>query len=107
MSRPLFTYAVDAKHGDRWVSLVSGSTWDFCTGFYLAKREGPPPRLAFRVVRDDGKVCDESTEDLRAGLGQVAGFPTAEQHEAAAQRALDAAAWVREKAAKRAAREGR
>lgn len=68
----------------------------FLLGYMFGRADGPPPRLAMRVVRSDGKVVDERPADTEVSIGMVAGWPTPEQYEAAAERALATAAKIRE-----------
>jgi len=49
------------------------------------------------MVRSDGKIVDEVQAFDDVGIGQVAGWPTAEQYELAAERALEKAKKIREK----------
>ena len=53
------------------------------------------PRLAHQIVSPKGKVLDEMPERTDVSIGMVAGWPTAEQYEAAAKRALEKAASIR------------
>jgi hypothetical protein len=53
------------------------------------------PRLAHRIVKPEGKVVREIEEGTEVRIGQVAGWPTAEQYEAAAKRALERAEAIR------------
>jgi hypothetical protein len=48
------------------------------------------------MVRSDGKIVRELTEYEDVGIGMIAGFPTAEQYERAAERALERARKIRE-----------
>jgi len=58
---------------------------------------GQMPRLHLRLVRSDGKIMDEIEAHDDVGIGQVAGWPTAEQYESAAERALERARKIRER----------
>jgi hypothetical protein len=95
MGRPKYTYAVEAQRGADWLTIADDETRDFCLGYLAALRQCPGPRLAVRVTRSDGRLCDESGAVERVGLGMVAGWPTAEQYERAAERALEQAREVR------------
>jgi hypothetical protein len=79
----------------KWYSVLKDTTVNFCRGYILGKHDAPPPRLSFRLVRSDGKVMDVTPADLDVSVGMVAGFPTAEQYEAAAARAIEKAQVIR------------
>ena len=104
MGRPKYTYAIEAERGDVWRVIIDAETRDFCLGYIASHRQHPSPRVSVRLVRSDGKVLDTSVGEERASLGMVAGFPTAEQYELAAERALACAKEVRERAKLDAAR---
>ena len=67
----------------------------YCSGYLAAVQEGPTPRLAHRIVRDDGKVMEDLGAVEHVGIGAHAGFPTAEQYEQAAKVALQRACDIR------------
>ncbi|MGB1016847.1 MAG: hypothetical protein ACPG4T_22090 [Nannocystaceae bacterium] len=67
----------------------------YCSGYLAAVQEGPTPRLAHRIVRDDGKVMEELGAVEHVGVGACAGFPSAEQYEQAAKVALQRACDIR------------
>jgi hypothetical protein len=58
--------------------------------------KGEMPRIHLRMVRSDGKIIREITEYDDVGIGMITGFPTAEQYERAAERALERARKIRE-----------
>lgn len=88
------SYHIECLTIGKWLKLFSGGL-QFLQG-YLDARSESSPRLAHRIMRSDGKIVEqiEAREDVSVGM--VAGFPTAEQYEAAAQRALSKAAVIRE-----------
>lgn len=86
------TYSVEALSMDRWARLFT-DTRDFCLG-YLTCAQYDHPRLAMRLIRSDGKVVHELRADYEVCVGQIAGWPTPEQYEAAAKRALEKAARI-------------
>ena len=75
---------------------IKDRTRDYCQG-YLDALRGSYPRENVRLVRSDGKVMDELQAYSEVAIGQVAGFPTPEQYEQAAQRALLRAAEIRQR----------
>ena len=98
-------YQVQAKWGDEWRVLFSESSRAYCQGYIARCRDEPMPRLAWRIVDSKtGRVIEEVSPRAEVDLGMVAGWPTAEQYEAAAARAMEAAARIREMGARR--REG-
>jgi hypothetical protein len=104
MSKAKYTYAVEAEWLEGWRPIIDAETRDFCRGYVASHRHHPGPRVTVRTVRSDGMVFDCAPGEERASLGMVAGFPTAEQYERAAERALASAAEVREREARRKAR---
>lgn len=97
-----YTYAIETYYLDKWAVIVR-DTRDFCLG-YLARVTDYSPRNAYRLVRSDGKVTHESPACAEVSVGQVAGYPTPEQYESAAKRALAQAAAIRERQAREDAR---
>lgn len=67
-----------------------------CTAYIMGMRDSWPPHRAMRVIRSDGRVMEEWPQQTEVSVGMVAGWPTAEQYEAAAQRALEKAKKIRE-----------
>jgi ferritin-like metal-binding protein YciE len=62
---------------------------------YLDARKDASPRPAYRIIRSDNKVMEETADIGHLSIGQVAGWATAEQYEIAAQKALAQAAAIR------------
>ena len=76
----------------------------FCVGYAFAHHDGPSPRLACRVVHaQTGKVAESFPACTEVGIGMVAGWPTPEQYESTAERALAHAAAIRASRARRPA----
>ena len=89
------TYSIARLYNEEWYSLIKEEYLQYCLG-WLDRAQDQSPRPAYRLVRSDGKVVRLMPEREDVSIGQVAGFPTAEQYEAAAQRALEKAAAIRE-----------
>jgi len=89
------TYTIETLFGDKWMPIIKGEYLQYCLG-WLDRAQKHSPRPAYRLVRSDGRILKLLTEREDVSIGLVAGFPTAEQYEAAAQRALDKAAKIRE-----------
>lgn len=89
------TYSIETLFGDKWMPIVKNAHKQYCLGWMDCVRERAP-RPAFRIVRSDGMTLLVLPEREDVSIGQVAGFPTAGQYEAAAQRALEKAAAIRE-----------
>jgi hypothetical protein len=79
---------------NKWVKLFT-DTRDFCSG-YLTHAQHSSPRNAMRIVRSDGKIVFDSPESEDVSVGMIASWPTPEQYECAAERALKEAARIRE-----------
>jgi hypothetical protein len=73
----------------KWYSVLKDTTVNFCRGYMLGKQDASPPRLSFRLV------------------GMVAGWPTPEQYEAAAARAIERAKSIRAQNEQDERRQGR
>ena len=87
-------YRVQSLFMGQWVNITRGPLM-FCRGYLDAKSEHSP-MLAHRILRSDGKVVEELEAEEDVSVGMIAGWPTAGQYEAAAQRALDKAKAIRE-----------
>ncbi len=90
------TYHIECPCLGKWNPFIKGRSRGYCDGYMDAMR-GQLPRLHLRMVRSDGKIVDEVEAFDDVGIGQVAGWPTAEQYELAAERALEKAKKIREK----------
>lgn len=93
-----YSYTIESFSVGKWRSILS-DTRDFCLG-YLSACKQDAPRNSYRLIRSDGKVLSEVPANLDVNIGMIAGWPTPEQYEAAAQRALAMAAHIREERAK-------
>lgn len=91
-----YTYTIQTCYLDKWLDIVH-DTRDFCLGFLHARKD-QGPRNAYRLIRSDGKIIEEIPVEPDVFIGMVAGWPTPEQYEEAAQCALDKAAKIREQA---------
>lgn len=63
----------------------------YLAGYLACVRSSPGPRLAHRLVRDDGREVDSTPAVEQVSIGMVAGWPTADQYQAAADTALERA----------------
>lgn len=96
-------YALEVERQGAWYPILHDDSRAYLEGYLAARKEGGGPRLAFRVVRcADGRVIADCTAVEDVSIGQVAGMPTAEQYEAAAEVALQRAAVIRAAAARKA-----
>lgn len=82
----------------KWLKILQGSR-EYCQGFLNARKDYAP-RNAYRIVRSDGKIMEECPAREDVDIGQIAGWPTAEQYEAAANKALARAKAIRERASR-------
>ena len=80
----------------KWLKIMQGSL-QYCQGF-LDARKDYAPRNAYRLMRSDGRVMEEVPAREDVNIGQIAGWPSAEQYEAAANKALERAKAIRERA---------
>lgn len=75
---------------------IKQSSLEYLRGYFDAMAN-QSPRLAHQIVSLKDKVLDEMPERTEVSIGQVAGWPTAEQYEAAAKRALEKAEAIRKR----------
>ena len=95
---------IESYYLNQWCKIADYVTRQFAQGVLWAT-EYDAPRLAYRVVRiEDGKVTDERPANDEVSVRMIAGFPTAEQYERAAERAMERAKAIREREAKDEAR---
>lgn len=80
----------------KWLKILQGSL-QYCQGF-LDARKDYAPRNAYRLMRSDGRVMEEVPARDDVNIGQIAGWPSAEQYESAANKALERAKAIRERA---------
>lgn len=67
-------------------------TW--AEGWLAHHREAPGPRLAYRLVRSDGKVIETIPGREEVSIGMVAGWPSWQQYAHAAAKALQRASQI-------------
>lgn len=92
--RKTYSIELEAEHG--WRTAVSEVSLPYIMGWYHCYCRAPGPRLAAKVVGPDGVVAQTPALD-QVSIGQVAGFPAAEQFERAAGQALEMARAIRER----------
>ena len=101
-----YTYRIEVHDGAKWVGCPTlrdvAKTWG--EGWIAHHRESRGPRPGLRLVRDDGRVMDEAPTLTEASIGMIAGFPTAQQYEDAAERCLEQARLIREREARQGSR---
>lgn len=86
-------YIIESLFEGKWVKIKEDNL-SFCKG-WLDCKSYQMPRNALRIVSQSGKVVQQIDEKTELGIGMVAGWPTAEQYEAAADRALKQAERIR------------
>ena len=91
-----YTYHIECPFLEGWNPFIKGRSRGYCDGYMDAMR-GQLPRVHLRLVRSDGKIMDEVQEHDDVGIGMIAGWPTAEQYERAAERALERARKIRDR----------
>ena len=101
MSSPKHNYRLEIFVRDAWRTIVVGRL-AYLEGWLDAARERPGPRPALRLVRSDGRVMAEAGAKINVSIGQVVGFATPEQYEAAAAVELETARQLREHEQRRA-----
>lgn len=98
-----YIYSVESFYLEKWCRVFKDATREYCEG-YLDGYRHEAPRNAMRIVRDDGKVVREIAANEDVAIGMIAGWPTPEQYERAAAKALEKAARIRERMAREEAR---
>jgi hypothetical protein len=96
MAKHTYSVQVYIEASAQWHSIVTDESRGFAEGYALGHMDLSAPRLALRVIRDDGKVMQDSAARRELALGMIAGFPTPEQYELAAAEALESARRLRE-----------
>ena len=89
-----YTYCIECPCLGKYNRFIKDRSKHYCEGYMDAMR-GQLPRIHLRMVRSDGKVMDEIEAFDDVGIGMVAGWPTAQQYELAAERALERAKIIR------------
>lgn len=97
MSR--YTYHLEAHHRGAWRRLHGEVSRGYGEGYLACMRSIAGPTLAYRLVRSDGRVIDETNGKEEATVGAVAGWPTWQQYASAAARALECSRRVHREAA--------
>lgn len=92
-----YTYRIETYYLDKWWTLIEASR-QFCEGFIWARKDDAP-HSHFRLIRSDDKIVHDLPAVKEVSVGMVAGFPTPEQYERAAQEALAKAAALRSRIA--------
>ena len=93
-----YTYRFEFQdHTGQWYEAIwlKYETLTFLKGYLWGRRDAPPPRLGMRIVRNDGKVVEESKANDELDIGIIAGWPTPEQYERAAERSIKQAEYIR------------
>ena len=91
------TYGIEVERAPgSWVTLLAMQRLDYARGYLHGRDDAGGLRLAMRLVDSDGRVVD-SREARGLDIGQIAGWPTAEQYERAAAEAMERARRIRER----------
>ncbi len=86
---PRWEYKIEAEHKGKSVPLLGYTGGlEYLRGVLAHHREAPGPRLAYRIVRSDGRVMEIVSSREEASIGMVLGWPTANQYAQAAINAL-------------------
>ena len=91
-----YDYYIETFSCGGWIKMLHGSR-QYCQGF-LDARKDYSPSSPYRLMRPDGKVIERVLAREDVSIGQVAGWPTAEQFERAADKALERAKAIRARA---------
>lgn len=98
MSARKYSYAIELEDDTgRWFTLagLNDVPLQYANGFVDARREAAGPTRPTRIVRSDGKIMYSHDGREECSIGLVAGWPSPEQYEAAAARALEKARRIR------------
>lgn len=98
MNRPRYTYRLEIDIDGEWFcpAGMEDTHLAFLRGYAMGRFDTPAPRRGIRIVRSDGKIMEEYQAATEVNIGMIAGWPTPEQYEAAAERALETAQKIRE-----------
>ena len=100
---PKYTYSIESFYLGKWCSVAKYASRDYCEG-YLDHYRYEAPRNEMRILRSDGKVVRDLGPFDDVSVGMIAGWPTPEQYERAAAKAIEKAANIRERMAREEAR---
>lgn len=89
-----YTYKLECLVGEKWCKFKEGDL-RYLEG-YIDSHKDSSPRCALQIIRSDGRIIESVAAREDVSVGMIAGWPTPEQYEAAAQRALDKAKALRE-----------
>ena len=98
-----YTYDIESFYLGKWCRVTQYASRDYCEG-YLDHCRYDAPRNEMRILRSDGKIVREICQFDEVSIGMIAGFPTPEQYERAAEFALEKAANIRKRMAREEAR---
>lgn len=96
MSKVKHIYHLESYHLDKWLRFKYDIPLQYAQG-WLDCYKNNAPRLHTRLMRSDGKIIQEVEEHKDVSIGMIAGWPSAQQYEAAAQKALEKAREIRER----------
>jgi hypothetical protein len=96
------TYHLEIPYLETWRKFEEGPK-SYCDG-YMDAMTGQHPGIHLRMMRSDGKITREIKANDDVCIGMVAGWPTAEQYERAAEAALERARKIRENQANKTTR---
>ena len=88
-----YDYHIESFAISKWLKIKTASL-QYCLGF-LDARKDYAPRNAYRLIRSDGKIIEEFPAVEDVSIGQITGWPTAEQYERAANKAIERAKIIR------------
>jgi len=91
-----YDYHLESFAHGKWLKILEGSR-QYCQGFLDARKDYSPSN-AYRLMRSDGKMIERVLAREDVCIGHVAGWPTAEQFERAADRAYERARAIRARA---------
>lgn len=86
-----YTYRIHVFSREKWVAVSREMPKTYGDGYLAHHRGAPGPRCAMRLVRSDGRIVAEVPALEEAGIGIVAGGPTAAQYLQAARRCIELA----------------
>tara|TARA_R110000868_G_scaffold248674_1_gene505227 strand:- start:311 stop:625 length:315 start_codon:yes stop_codon:yes gene_type:complete len=91
-----YDYSIESYFNNKWMTILKNCPQQYCFG-YVDSYIYYAPRCALRIKRSDGKIIREIAANDDVNIGQIAGWPTAEQYESAGNRALETAKVIRER----------
>mgnify|MGYP006449628995 FL=1 len=89
-----YSYKIELFFNNEWITVITRGK-EYCQG-WLDLYKDHAPRNPARLLRSDGKVLEETSGRDDVDIGMIAGWPTPEQYERAAEEAIQKAESIKQ-----------